>query len=150
MDVGDFLDMVRDNWNIEMDGRLIQRLWRNLKRLQPILRGMSRRLSRNTQKTQEYKGKLDLTQQKLNGDMFNLELIHKVKNLTDEILNNTEVEEIILMKNSKVSWLKLNDDNNAYFHAIMKEKNKQTELQRLEDKHGKVLGEFMDIEKEII
>lgn len=54
------------------------------------------------------------------------------------------------MKNSKVSWLKLNDDNNAYFHAIMKEKNKQTGLQRLEDKHGKVLGEFMDIEKEII
>lgn len=84
MDVGDFLDMVRDNWNIEMDGRLMQRLWRKLKRLQPILRGMSRRLSRNTQKTQEYKGKLDLTQQKLDGDMFNLELIHKVKNLTDE------------------------------------------------------------------
>lgn len=44
--------------------------------------------------------------------------------------------------------MKLGDGNNAYFHAIVKEKNKQ--LGFLEDKHGNFLGDFKEIEKEIL
>lgn len=46
-----------------------------------------------------------------------------------------------------MTWLKLGDGNNAYFHAIVKEKNKQVGLHSLEDKHGNVLDEFKEIEK---
>ncbi|KAI5404382.1 hypothetical protein KIW84_051516 [Lathyrus oleraceus] len=55
------------------------------------------------------------------------------------------------MKKSKVTWLKLGDGNNAYFHAIVKEKNKQVGLHSLEDKHGNVLrkgAQLQDYHKE--
>lgn len=46
VDEADFTDVVRDNWNTKIIGRPMQRLWRKLKRLRTILRGVSRRLSR--------------------------------------------------------------------------------------------------------
>lgn len=42
----------------------------------------------------------------------------EIKHWTEEILNRIELEEKILMQKSKVSWLKLGDGNNSYFHAI--------------------------------
>lgn len=43
----------------------------------------------------------------------------------------------------------MGDANNAYFHAIVRGKDEQTELYKLEDQHGKVLVDSEDIEKEI-
>ncbi|CAK8573387.1 unnamed protein product [Lathyrus sativus] len=113
VDVPDFRDVVSSRWNVEIEGKLMQKLWNKLKILQPILKGM-------------------------------------IKHWTEELLNNTDIEEKIMMQNSKVNWLKLGDGSNAYFHAIVKEKNKQNGLHRLENNQDKILGEFKDIENEII
>ncbi|CAK8566524.1 unnamed protein product [Lathyrus sativus] len=145
-----FMGVVSSRWNVEIEGRPIQKLWSKLKRLQPIFRGMGRKVSRSAQKIQEYKDKLDHVQQKLNSDMFNPKLINEFKHWTEELLNSTNMEEKSLMQNYKVDWLRLGDGNNAYFHAIMKEKNKQNGLHRLENNQGKILDEFKDIEQEII
>lgn len=82
--------------------------------------------------------------------MFNTNNIHGVKHWTKEILKTTEMEEKILMQKSKVTWLKLGEGNNAYFHAIVQGKNKQIELHKMEDNNGNVLRDFKDIEKEIL
>lgn len=61
----------------------------------------------------------------------------------------TEEEEKILMQKAKVDLLKLGDENNAYFHAIVRGKNKHNGIHNLEDSNGNKLMDFKDIEHEI-
>lgn len=42
----------------------------------------------------------------------------------EELRKWTDLEEKILAQRSKINWLQLEDGNNAYFHAIVKGKNK--------------------------
>lgn len=146
----DFMEIVRNNWNIEDDAKLMMRLCSKLKRLQPILRGPSRKISYRAHNLQVHMSNLAQAQQKINGDMFNTEYIQDVKHFTNEILITTKMEEIFLMEKSKVTWLKLRDGNNAYFHTIVKEKNKQIGMHRMEDSNGNMLKDFKETEKEIL
>ncbi|CAJ2644791.1 unnamed protein product [Trifolium pratense] len=125
-------------------------LWRKLKRLQPILCGLNRRVTAGVQKIQDSRIKLEQAQHLLAGDLFNQEYIKDVKHWSDEIIQTTELEEKILMQKSKITWLKLGHGNNAYFHANIKGKNKQTGIYKLEDHNGRVLTDFKDIEKEVL
>lgn len=49
-----------------------------------------------------------------------------------------------------MTWLKLRDGNNAYFHTIVKEKNKQIGMHRMEYSNGNMLKDFKETEKEIL
>jgi hypothetical protein len=60
--------------------------------------------------------------------MFNEEHIKAVKYWSDEIIRATEVEEKILMQKSKITWLKLGDGNNAYFHTTVRGKTSKLEF----------------------
>lgn len=93
----DIMEIVRNNWNIEDDGKPMVRLCSKLKRLQPILRGTSRKISCRAHNLQVHRSNLAQAQQKINGDMFNTEYIQDVKHLTNEILITTEMEENFLM-----------------------------------------------------
>lgn len=57
----------------------------------------------------------------LDADMFNQDLIKSFKYLSDEVIQSTEIEEKILSQKAKVEWLRLGDENNTYFHDILKE-----------------------------
>jgi hypothetical protein len=150
MERPEFLDMVTNSWNKEEIGRPMYVLWRKLKRLQPILRGLTRKVTTGAQKIQDSRIQLEQAQHLLAGDIFNQEYITAVKYWSDEIIQTTELEEKILMQKSKITWLKLGDGNNAYFHATIRGKNKQAGIYKLEDHNGRVLTEFKDIEKEVL
>lgn len=83
-------------------------------------------------------------------DMFNQEHIKNVKYWSDEVVQNLDMEDFFLRHKSKINWLKLGDGNNAYFHAIVKGKNKQSGLYKLSDHNGKVFTDFKDVEKDIL
>lgn len=81
----DLMETIRNIWNREADGKPMMRLWRKLKRLQPILMGLSKRISYVVHNLKGYMNNLAQAQQKLNGDMFNSEYIQDVKYWTKEI-----------------------------------------------------------------
>jgi hypothetical protein len=111
MERPEFLDMVTNSWNKEEIGRPMYVLWRKLKRLQPILRGLTRKVTAGAQKIQDSRIQLEQAQHLLAGDIFNQEYITAVKYWSDEIIQTTELEEKILMQKSKITWLKLGDGN---------------------------------------
>lgn len=53
-----------------------------------------------------------------------------MKNIVEKLLKLTEEDEKLLQQKSKVDWIKLGDANNAYFHVIVRGRNK------LEDRNG--------------
>ncbi|XP_058755140.1 uncharacterized protein LOC131628305 [Vicia villosa] len=83
-------------------------------------------------------------------NLTNTHYVAEVKRCKEEILKTMEAEEQILSQRAKVSWLKLGDGNNSYFHAIIKGKNKATGITALEDHAGKTLTEPKDIEAEVL
>ncbi|XP_058727247.1 uncharacterized protein LOC131598452 [Vicia villosa] len=66
------------------------------------------------------------------------------------LIHGIEEKEKILMQRDKINWLKLGDGNNAFFHAIMRGKNKQNGIHKLVDSNGITLTEFKYIEGEIL
>jgi hypothetical protein len=80
------MDMMTNSWNKEEIGRPMYVLWRKLKRLQPLLRGLNRRVTAGVQKIQDSRIQLEQAQHLLAGDIFNEEHIKAVKYWSDEII----------------------------------------------------------------
>ncbi|XP_058723365.1 uncharacterized protein LOC131595109 [Vicia villosa] len=142
--------IVKNSWEQDELGRPMYKLWKKLIRLQPHLRKLTTEVTRGVQNIQDSRVMLDQAQKALSADMFNQQLIENEKFWCEEVINNTELEEKILLQKSKIDWLKLGDGNNQYFYANLKEKNRQASLHKLEDKNGRSLTEFTDMENEIL
>ncbi|CAK8530947.1 unnamed protein product [Lathyrus sativus] len=54
------------------------------------------------------------------------------------------------MQQSKITWLKLGDSNNSYFHTLVKEKNKQKGVHTITSLQGETLYQHKDIEREVL
>lgn len=100
------------------------KLWRKMKRLQPLLRGLYRSVTYEIRQIQDYRLKLQQVQLELETDPFNIKLIQDAKIWTDKIIAATEEEEKILQERAKVDWIKLGDASNAYFHTIVRGRQK--------------------------
>ncbi|CAK8560586.1 unnamed protein product [Lathyrus sativus] len=55
-----------------------------------------------------------------------------------------------MMQKAKVTWLQMGDNNNAYFLASVKGKNKQKGLYNMVSLNGELLSNQEDIEKKIV
>lgn len=66
-----------------------------------------------------------------------------------EVTSLTNMEENLLRQRAKVDWIKLGDNNSAYFHAILKSKYKQTNIKLMMDENGNNLMTREKIEEEV-
>lgn len=53
-------------------------------------------------------------------------------------------------KRAKINWPRLRDSNNAYFHASLKGKMKQTHMSTMYRDYGTMLTKHEEIEEEIL
>ncbi|CAK8535638.1 unnamed protein product [Lathyrus sativus] len=91
----------------------MQRVWNKLKRLQPILKPLNKKVTEiQVQLTQAMK-ELIQAQHDLQQNLFNHQNIDKVKKCTDHIVHLNQIKEGILMQKSKINWLKLGDGVNT-------------------------------------
>ncbi|XP_058784780.1 uncharacterized protein LOC131659636 [Vicia villosa] len=140
----DYEEVVRTSWNQHIHGKPMYRVWQKLKF------GINRKYNHTAHKIQESRKNLEAAQNMLKNDLFNQELIRKVKQLSEELIQQCDIEEKILKQKSNIDWLKLGDDNSKYFYANLREKNKKTSLSKLEDSYGNKMITFDDMEKEIL
>lgn len=82
---------------------------------------------------------LSKAQQDLLQDRMNVERITLVKQKVQEVMTIANMKENLLRQRAKVDWIKLGDNNSAYFHAIHKSKHKQAKINMLQDSNGNKL-----------
>ncbi|CAI8617402.1 unnamed protein product [Vicia faba] len=101
-------------------------------------------------KIQKARQDLQNAQEHFNQNLLDKYAIEQVKSYTDQVLHLNQMEESILMQKAKVDWLRLVDNNNAYFHPSIKEKNKQKGIYNMQALDGRLLSSQEDIEQEIV
>lgn len=90
---------------------------------------------------------MDKAQTLLATDHLNPIFLQSVNYWTEEVIKNSELEEIILQQRAKEDCINLRYGNDAYFYAKLKEKNKQTQIKSLENAQGQILTDHMDLEQ---
>ncbi|XP_058751951.1 uncharacterized protein LOC131625068 [Vicia villosa] len=76
--------------------------------------------------------------------------IKKEKYQTEKLLELITTEEHIMRQRAKVSWIRLGDGNNAYFHASVKSKQSKMHIQKLCKEDGTVVTSYEDITQEVL
>ncbi|XP_058741457.1 uncharacterized protein LOC131613836 [Vicia villosa] len=149
-DRAEFIDTVRQNWDHSGDDRPMYKVWRNLKKLQPSMRELSKNTTENVKHIQQHRLNLQQAQAELLQDRFNGELVNKITQLTTELMTASELEEQILKQKAKVDWFLLGDGNNRYFYEMLKSKNKAAGIYALEDSNGMEVTGQDSIEREVL
>lgn len=122
---------IMKSWNDPIVGKPMHVLWQKLKRLQPILKNLSKPILKIQQNISKSRSDILTTQYALTNDRMNIRKIEDVKKCTEEVINWNELEEKVLRQKSKIDWLKLGDGNNSYFHASIKAKHNAKNLNML-------------------
>lgn len=86
----------------------------------------------------------------IQNDRFNADLILEEKIATANLLHLRTCEEQILQQKSKMTWPKLGDGNNAFFHASVHEKNSTTGIVCLKDAIGQLVSSLPELEEEVL
>ncbi|CAK8569079.1 unnamed protein product [Lathyrus sativus] len=126
------------------------RLWRKLHRLEPAIKPLIKKVTDIQIQSQQARKDLLQAQEHLNSHLFDSQAIEQVKLCNDHLIQLNQVEESILMQKAKITWLKLRDNNNSFFHALVKEMNKHKRLYTLTSLNGNVISTQKTIEEEII
>lgn len=123
------------------------RPWSKLRRLQPILKPLNRKVYEIQMQIRKARHDLLQAQDNLQHNLFDTQAIKHVKYCTNRVVYLNQLEETILMPKAIVTWLKLGDNNNSYFHAFVKEKNKQKGMYTMTSLNGELLTNHESIEK---
>lgn len=123
-------------------------LWK--KRLQHIIKEHGKPFNGMQQQIVTTMETLKEAQQNLVLDRMNEQKIENTKKCTKTVLKLSYLKENVLKQISKIDWLKLGDSNNAFFHASLKSKLKQTQMATLMNTEGRILDKQNEIEEGII
>ncbi|KAH1256923.1 putative ribonuclease H protein [Glycine max] len=73
-----------------------------------------------------------------------------VKKLTEDVIRWNSMEDNYMMQKAKLDWLKMGDDNSAFFHAYVKTKSKTKSMRMVQTSDGTVLSTQAKIEQEVL
>lgn len=126
-----FQEAVKNNWELSLEGRKMYMMWKKLKRLQPVIKTLSKPLKGLIDQIANTRRDLSISQENLLSDRMNGDLIERVKLYTETVIHLNNMEEQMLYQRSKLDWIIMGDGNYAFFHATLKAKYKQTRIQLL-------------------
>ncbi|XP_059310873.1 uncharacterized protein LOC132062291 [Lycium ferocissimum] len=144
-----FLNCVREVWQEQAWGSLMEKIWYKLKHMKGVMKKLNQKEFSNVeQRLQSVRHQLSEVQKQLRTKyndpaLYDKEKMHKV-----EVEKWSLVEESILRQKTRVQWLGLGDSNSAYIFASVKSRISQNCIKN--DAHGSVLQDNNDIEQEII
>ncbi|GJV26153.1 reverse transcriptase domain-containing protein [Tanacetum coccineum] len=119
-DKKEFMDIVKDNWNVKVKGFAMFKLAKRLKAMKMHLRSLNKKNGNVFDKVEFLKVELARVQQSLDKNpscsVLREEEMVYVQAYKDAVL---DAEKLFLQK-TKIEWLKDGDSNNAYFHNVVK------------------------------
>lgn len=117
-----------------VDGRSMFVVWQKLRNLQPVIQQMQKKFYGVRDTLEQARARLKTAQEYLLADRMNVNLIEQVKHCTTDVLHWNDMEELLLQQQSKIDWIRLGDGNNSYFHATVKEKNRNSGMNCIKKK----------------
>ncbi|XP_058726099.1 uncharacterized protein LOC131597415 [Vicia villosa] len=149
-EVPEYNDQVERNWNKKGRNGSQVKLWDKLVRLQPIIKKLSKPFRGINIQIEKARKDLEETQKSIAHDKDNKDLTQEEKKRTDSLMELLAIEEQIMRQRAKVTWIRLGDGNNAYFHAALKSKQSNMRIHSLINEDGKMLNTQDDITEEVI
>ncbi|GKE53700.1 RNA-directed DNA polymerase, eukaryota, reverse transcriptase zinc-binding domain protein, partial [Tanacetum coccineum] len=132
----EFKDLVREKWEVNINGHSMYRLVKKLKSLKPHLNKLNWSNGNLFQKTAVLKVKLHEVQSKINKDPTNKMLRAEGVEVLKSYIEAAEEEEKLLMQKAKVQRLREGDKNTAYFHKVFKGRQNRSRILSICDEDG--------------
>lgn len=120
----DFMSTVAQAWQQVVPGRPQYAIWKKLQFLQPRLKQFNMQYSNIRKKIEHAREELEKIQRRLIADRFNPLLVDQESDSRQVLDYWLDLDEKVMAQRAKNLWLKLGDGNNSYFHALVKDKNR--------------------------
>ena len=108
-------EVVQNSWNRPIRGTPMHVLWQKLQRLKLELVQLGKSMTNANQELVKAIRDLDLAQNAITHNRMDGNLIDTVKKCTERVINWNEMEGNMLRQRAKVDWLRMGDENNAFF-----------------------------------
>lgn len=146
-----FLDLVREARQCEVQGYPMFRLVSKLKVLKGKLKSLHRSNYSNLEgRIEEVKKSLVETQHQILLDCLNAYLQAKERELRQQYMELLATNEVLLRQMAKIEWLQQGDLNTAYFHASIKQKRAQNTISTICTEDGVLLSDESQVKEEIL
>ncbi|GKC40801.1 hypothetical protein Tco_1053185 [Tanacetum coccineum] len=133
----EFKDLVKEKWNIEVQGHDMFKMVKKLKVLKPYLNKLNWKHGNLFDRISDLKKKLHDVQAKIDKDPFNKSLRQEGIQVLSDYKEAASDEEKLLRQKAKVTWLKEGDTNSAYFHKVLKSRINRSIIMSIFDEPGK-------------
>ncbi|XP_019259894.1 PREDICTED: uncharacterized protein LOC109237950 [Nicotiana attenuata] len=147
----EFITLVKKTWGSRQHSKGMETVWYKLKQVKQELKTLNcKEFSEVTEKVNYYRQALIDLQVETRNYRKQEELADEEKEIKQQLEKWVEIEESIFKQKSRVKWLQLGDANNAYFHACMKNRTAQNQIQRLNTLDGHIAQNEKEVELEIV
>ncbi|GJZ76220.1 RNA-directed DNA polymerase, eukaryota, reverse transcriptase zinc-binding domain protein [Tanacetum coccineum] len=137
-DKKEFIDTVRDNWNIRVKGYDMFILAKRLKSLKKHMRDLNKKNGDVCEKVRKLKVELDRVQEALSRDPSSAYLREEELVYSESYRRAVSDEELLMKQKSKIQWLKEGDFNSAFFHNMVKGRVIKNRIESVYDDYGNV------------
>ncbi|XP_059301933.1 uncharacterized protein LOC132053854 [Lycium ferocissimum] len=133
----DFLDVVRSDWNLPIDGNPMWRFHQKLKRLGRRLATWSRNEIGDVHENAEvWENKMQILE--------DLDMEARTENSREELnrghaeyMSWSNKQDGILKQKSQVIWFEEGDSNTKYFHIVIRDRRRKLKLERIKNNRGR-------------
>ncbi|XP_050229117.1 uncharacterized protein LOC126678259 [Mercurialis annua] len=141
----------KEAWNMEVAGCAMFRLVQKLKNLKTRLKDLNlNHFSGISLKVKESRKLLEELQNNLQKNPLNEDLLLEERAVSIHYRNCLCAEEKFLKQKSRISWLKLGDSNNKFFHNSVKVRRCRNRITNLIDANGNELKSQEDISSAMV
>jgi hypothetical protein len=133
----EFLNWVKEGWNIQVDGVPMYQLYAKLKSVKAVLKVQNLYCFGNLkQRVMEARANLDLAQKDAIDSLGRADCLLKEREFLHAYVSITRAEESFLKQKARNQWLQLGDQNNSFFHRSLRVQNAKKTITHLWDEYG--------------
>ncbi|XP_074288354.1 uncharacterized protein LOC141613514 [Silene latifolia] len=132
-----FSDVVKDGWNIDVQGTPMYRIVKKLKGLKHQLKKLDKEQFSDIENlTHVTELSLKFFQDQLTRDPMNPDLCKAARECAQDLVNLTKARNSFVAQRAKENWVKNGDENTAFFHASIKRRWAHNRVYQIKDNEG--------------